>query len=267
MTPRVSVAAAFAMAMCTGAFAAPKAEQHPWVSGAIAPQPPATYFTNVNDGDRIETPFVLKFGLARFGLAPIVKDVPSTGHHHLLVNRELPLDFTKPLPFNDQYIHFGKGQMETVLTFPPGEYTLRLLLADHEHIPHFIYSKPVRITVTRTDNAIDAKTLVKPGVTILEPRSGAALKTPFRVQFHASGLNVSHTSAEEASSGHFQLLAERQGQPAERIVFANGGTEAWLQPPPGDYLLRLQLVRNAAPRDVMATSEPVSVKVAPAPVH
>ena len=262
MTPRVSVVAAFAVAVCTGTLAAPKAEQHPWVGSAIVPQPPATYFTNVNDGDKIETPFVLKFGLSRFGLAPIVKDVPSTGHHHMLVNRELPLDFTKPLPFNDQYIHFGKGQMQTVLTFPPGEYTLRLLLADHKHIPHFIYSKPLRITVTRKDDAVDAKTLVKPGVAILEPRSGAALKPPFRVQFHASALNISHTSTEEASTGHFQLVAEREGQPAERIVFANGATEAWLQPPPGDYVLRLQLVRNAAPRDVLATSEPVSVKVA-----
>jgi hypothetical protein len=267
MTPRVSVAAAFAFALCTGTLAAPRAEQHPWVTGAVVPQPPAAYFTNLNDGDKIETPFVLKFGLSRFGLAPILKDVPSTGHHHLLVNRELPLDFTKPLPFNDQYIHFGKGQMQTVLTFAPGEYTLRLLLADHKHIPHFIYSKPMKITVTRKDDAVDGKTLVKPGVAILEPRPGVALKTPFRVQFHASGLNVSHTSNEEASTGHFQLVAEREGQAAERIVFANGATEAWLQPPTGEYVLRVQLVRNAAPRDVLATSEAISVKVAAPPAH
>jgi hypothetical protein len=267
MTPRLSVAAALAIAMCTGALAAPKTEVHAWMSGAIAPQAPATYFTNLADGDKIETPFVLKFGLSRFGLAQIVKDVPSTGHHHLLVNRDLPLDFTKPLPFNDQYMHFGKGQMQTVLTFPPGEYTMRLLLADHKHIPHFIYSKPLRITVTRKQETVDPKTLAQAGVTILEPRAGAVVKPPFRLQFHASALNVSHTAIDDASAGHFQLVAEREGQPAERIVFANGATEAWLQPPPGDYVLRLQLVRNAAPRDVMATSEPVSVKVAPAPVH
>ena len=40
----------------------------------------------------------------------------KSGHHHLLVNRDLPLDFKAALPFNEQYIHFGKGQMETVLT-------------------------------------------------------------------------------------------------------------------------------------------------------
>ncbi len=38
MTPRLSVAAALAIAMCTGALAAPKTELHPWVSGAIVPQ-------------------------------------------------------------------------------------------------------------------------------------------------------------------------------------------------------------------------------------
>ena len=78
------------------------------------------YFNNLRDGDTIETPFVLRFGLTGIGLAPIVKPVVKAGHHHLLVNRELPLDFSKPLPFNDKCIRFGKGQMETVLSFAPG---------------------------------------------------------------------------------------------------------------------------------------------------
>lgn len=265
MRPRLVVACA--VALCAGALAAPKPEPHRWISSSAVPQPPATYFANLRDGERIETPYLLKFGLSRYGLAPIVKGVPNTGHHHLLVNRDLPLDFTKPLPFNDQYIHFGKGQMETVLSFAPGTYTLRLLLADHKHIPHFIYSKPLTITVTRKNEAIDPKSLVLAGVTILEPRAGSVVQPPFRLQFHASGLNVAHTEIDDPAAGHFELVAERAGQPAERIVFGNGATEAWLQPPPGDYVLRLQLVRNAAPHDVMAASEPVSVKVAPSSPH
>ncbi len=43
-------------------------------------------------------------------------------------------------PFNAQYIHFGMGQMEAVFNMPPGKYTLRLLLADHQHLPHFVAS-------------------------------------------------------------------------------------------------------------------------------
>lgn len=265
MRPRLVVACA--VALCTAALAAPQPEPHPWIGSAVAPQPPATYFANLRDGERIETPYLLKFGLSRYGLAPIVKGVPNTGHHHLLVNRDLPLDFKKPLPFNDQYIHFGKGQMETVLTFAPGTYTLRLLLADHQHIPHFIYSKPLTITVTRKNDAIEPKTLVLPGVAILEPQAGSVVQAPFRLQLHASGLNVAHTEIGDATAGHFELVAERAGQRPERIVFGNGATETWLRPPPGDYLLRLELVRNAAPHDVMALSESVSVKVAPSGAH
>lgn len=83
------------------------------------------------------------------------------------------------------------------------------------------------------------------------------------MQFHASGLNVAHAEIGEATAGHFELVAERAGQPSERIVFGNGATEAWLQPPSGDYVLRLQFVRNAMPHEVMAASEPVNVKIVP----
>ena len=121
---------------------------HPWQ--AAPPRLTAeAYFTNLKDGDRIETPYVLKFGLSGgWGLAPIAQSGHGkSGHHHLLVNRDLPLNFKQALPFNDQYIHFGKGQMETVLNLAPGEYTLRMLLADQKHLPHFVFSKPTRITV------------------------------------------------------------------------------------------------------------------------
>lgn len=239
------------------------AADHPWLSAPLRSQQPETYFTNLKDGDRIETPFVLKFGLARYGLAPIVKPVPGAGHHHLLVNRDLPLDFTQPLPFNDQYIHFGKGQMETVLSFKPGEYTLRLLLADHKHIPYFIYSKPMKITVTKKNEAVDPKSLVKPGVDILEPRTGEALKPPLRLRLHASGLNVGHADIKDAGVGHFRLVAERAdkpGTPPEQIDLVKGQTEVWLAPPPGRYKLRVELIANADQK-TMSTSAPIDLEV------
>lgn len=232
---------------------------HPWITTAVRVPQPETYFTNLKDGDKIETPFVLKFGLSRSGLAAITKDVPATGHHHLLVNRDLPLDFKQPLPFNDQYRHFGKGQMEAVLDFAPGTYTLRLLLADHKHIPFFIYSKPMTITVTAKKDT-DPKTLVKPGVEFLAPRNGDSVVTPFRVQFHASGLNVSHTDIKDPGAGHFRIVAQGKAPQPERIAFANGATEAWLKPPPGDYTVRLEFVGNAD-GNVIATSGPVAIKV------
>lgn len=238
------------------------AADHAWLSSPLRSQQPETYFTNLRDGDRIETPFLLKFGLSRYGLAPIVKKVPGAGHHHLLVNRELPLDFTKPLPFNDQYVHFGKGQMETVLSLAPGEHTLRLLLADDKHIPYFVYSKPLRVTVTKKNADVDPKSLVKPGVEILEPRSGESLRAPLRVRLHASGLNIGHADIRDPGVGHFRLIAERPGAPAERIELSNGQTEVWLAPPEGRYRLRVELVPNDGNQTVMAASAPIELVVA-----
>jgi len=234
---------------------------HPWISSPLLTPQPETYFSNLKDGASIETPFVLKFGVSRYGIASIDKPVPKTGHHHLLVNRDLPLDFKQPLPFNDQYIHFGRGQMETVLTFKPGTYTLRLLLADDKHIPLFVYSKPLRITVTKKNEAVDPKSLTKPALSILSPASGETVTGPFRMAFHASALNVSHHAIADKRAGHFRVVAERAGNAAERIELSNGATETWLKPPPGDYKIKVELLSNADSREVMATSEAIELHV------
>ncbi len=219
-------------------------KRHPWQT----PPPRLTaeaYFTNLKDGDRIETPYLLKFGLSGgWGLAPIAQAGRArSGHHHLLVNRDLPLNFKEALPFNDQYIHFGKGQMETVLTLEPGTYTLRMLLADQKHLPHFVYSKPATITVTKK-NAVDPATLSVKGLGLgLE---GPVVKTPFRVQFHASALNVAHQAQKIPDTGHFRLTATpATGSGAPTVLdFPEGQTEVWLAPPVGSYNLRLEMVDN-----------------------
>ena len=121
---------------------------HSWTAVPPANEPSA-YFTNLKDGDVRETPFVARFGLSMRGLVPAGQTAGRAGHHHLLIDQDLPLDFTKPLPFTDNYIHFGKGQMETVLNLPPGTYKLRLVLADKGHIPYFVFSKPLRLTESK----------------------------------------------------------------------------------------------------------------------
>ncbi len=87
--------------------------------------------------------------------------------------------------------------METVLTLEPGTYTMRLLLADNKHVPHFVYSKPMRITVTRKNKDVDPKSLIKKGISLQDVTADAKLSTPFKVGFHASGLNIAHLSQAE----------------------------------------------------------------------
>lgn len=231
-----------------------KSVLHPW-QAVVPSYENDAHFTNLANGDTIETPFRASFGISGvWGLASINQPtVGKNGHHHLLINKPLPTDFNKALPFNDQYIHFGKGQMETVLNLTPGKYTLRLLLADHKHVPHYVHSKPVEITVVRQNKAVDPQSLVLNGISILSPAAGARFKDPFRVQFHASGINVGALKLKEKDTGHFRLsIIPAKGGKAVDLVFANGQTETWLAPPAGSYQLKLDLLDNTDPGRALA---------------
>jgi hypothetical protein len=260
-TPATAQAAASASAAGIAHATEPtKVESHPWQ----VPSPrlnAEAYFVNLPDGARIETPFLAKFGLSGgWGISPIVSPVKGKGgHHHLLVNRDLPLDFKQPLPFNEQYIHFGKGQMETVLNLEPGTYTLRLLLADNRHLPHFVYSKPTKVTVTARRKEVDPKTLVTKGISVSV--DAAQMRPPLRVRFHASGLNVGYLNQKTADTGHFRLTVQPRSGKAAVMDFPNGQTEVWLSPPAGDYSLKLDMLDNANPGKLLAAPANTSVKV------
>jgi hypothetical protein len=148
--------------------------------------------------------------------------------------------------------------METGLTLEPGTYTLRLLLADQKHLPHFVFSKPTRVTVTRK-NGTDPRTLSVKGLSIgLE---GATLKNPFRVQFHASALDVAHRAQGIANTGHFRLTAAPERGAPEVLEFPEGQTEVWLAPPAGNYTLQLDLMDNVNPGKVLIEPARASVRV------
>jgi hypothetical protein len=75
------------------------------------------------------------FGLKGMGVVPAGIQREGAGHHHLLVDTDVPA-LDSPVPADAQHIHFGGGQTETELTLEPGTHTLQLLLGDHLHIPH-----------------------------------------------------------------------------------------------------------------------------------
>ena len=106
------------------------------------------YFINLEDGDAVESPFLIQFGLSKMGIAPAGIDRENTGHHHLLINVK-DLDFSKPIPASKNHIHFGGGQTESLVELPPGDYSLQLVLGDMTHTPHKppVVSKQINITV------------------------------------------------------------------------------------------------------------------------
>lgn len=109
---------------------------------------PKVYFINLEDGDRVESPFLIQFGLSGMGIAPAGIDRSNTGHHHLLINVD-DIDLSKPIPSSSNHIHFGGGQTESLVDLMPGNYSMQLVLGDMTHTPHNppIISQRINITV------------------------------------------------------------------------------------------------------------------------
>ena len=115
------------------------------------PSPPGAYVYIgwPNDGEVIRsTHFKVWFGTRNFGVAPAGTNVPNTGHHHLLIDTDLP-PLDQPIPNDKQHLHFGGGQTEAMIDLPPGTPTLQLLMADGRHVPQnpSLYSKKITIHV------------------------------------------------------------------------------------------------------------------------
>lgn len=114
-----------------------------------APEDAFAYIVWPNNGEIIPGgDFVVLFGLHGMGVAPAEVEKQYTGHHHLLVDTDLPA-LDKPIPSDDHHIHFGRGQTEYHLTLPSGTHTLQLLVGDANHIPHTppVLSEKVTIRV------------------------------------------------------------------------------------------------------------------------
>jgi len=106
------------------------------------------YFIWPKDGAVIKGGKVwVRFGLRNAGIAPAGIERDNTGHHHLLVDTELP-PLDEEIPADRNHVHFGKGQSEARIELSPGKHTLQLLFADHLHVPHRRVIKSEQITVT-----------------------------------------------------------------------------------------------------------------------
>jgi hypothetical protein len=109
------------------------------------------YIVSPKDGAKVKSPVTVVFGLKGMGVAPAGIKFDNTGHHHLLIDSEVPADLSQPLAKNEKSMHFGAGQTETSLTLPPGKHTLQLVFADFTHTPHdpAVISKKITITVAK----------------------------------------------------------------------------------------------------------------------
>lgn len=121
-----------------------------WAQGTPAPGDAYVYIGWPNDGQVMPAgkPFKVWFGLRNMGVAPKDVKFPNSGHHHLLIDTELP-PMDQEIPSSRNHLHFGAGQTETTVELPPGKHTLQLLMGDDKHFPHKppVYSKKISIIV------------------------------------------------------------------------------------------------------------------------
>jgi hypothetical protein len=106
------------------------------------------YIVSPADGATVKSPVTVVFGLSGMGIAPAGTQAENTGHHHLLVDADLPANVGLPLPTTDNIRHFGKGQTEATIELKPGKHTLQLVLGDHMHVPFLPVVASPKITIT-----------------------------------------------------------------------------------------------------------------------
>ena len=137
-------AIAAALALVGSVTAAQAQDRTPSPAGA------KVFIISPKDGATVSSPVTVKFGVKGMAVVPAGTKQDNSGHHHLLIDTDVPADLSLPLPsVPDKVVHFGKGQTETTLTLPPGKHTLQLVFADANHIPHnpAVMSKKITVTV------------------------------------------------------------------------------------------------------------------------
>lgn len=113
-----------------------------------SPDGAKAYIISPANGSTVSSPVKVQFGLKGMGVAPAGVDKAKTGHHHLLIDTDVPA-MDKPIPKDAKHKHFGGGQTEVMLDLKPGKHTIQLLLGDKGHMPHSpaVMSEKVTITV------------------------------------------------------------------------------------------------------------------------
>jgi hypothetical protein len=86
--------------------------------GKPAPNDALLYFVWPQNGLTIKGGFWCRFGLRNMGVTHAGDNFKNSGHHHLLVDVNEPLNPDEPIPQDKSHLHFGAGQTEAMEPAP-----------------------------------------------------------------------------------------------------------------------------------------------------
>jgi hypothetical protein len=242
-----------------------------------SPAGAAVYFIGLKNGDTLPPKATIHFGLHGMGVAPAGSDRENSGHHHLLIDTELP-PLDQPIPNDFNHLHFGAGQTEADIELTPGEHTLQLLLGDKAHIPHSppVMSELIRIRVVEASTAPGAvrrhPSPANAKVYFVYPTNGAYIKPNPTIRFGLVNMGIAPAGFEKANTGHHHLLIDTELPPLDQPIpsdfnhlhFGAGQTEAQITLTPGKHTLQLLLGDEShRPHEPPVFSQPITVTVTP----
>ncbi|GJL77538.1 MAG: rod shape-determining protein RodA [Nitrospinaceae bacterium] len=93
--------------------------------------------TSPNDGDTVSSSVKVCLAVKGLEVEPAKKGVnEGKGHHHLLVDVDLPENLKEPIGKDGNHIHMGDGSNCKKIELSSGKHTIRALFAKGNHVPY-----------------------------------------------------------------------------------------------------------------------------------
>jgi len=176
------------------------------------------------------------------------------GHHHILLDIDVPGDLSKPIGKDANHVHMGDGSKCKTLNLAAGKHTIRALFAKGNHVPY--------------DPALTAKVSIEvlASVGITSPPQGAMVTSPVKVCLETSGVEVEPAkNGVNQGKGHHHILVDTDlprdlskpiGKDANHIHMGDGSTCKEIKLASGKHTVRaLFAMGNHVPYDPTLTTE------------
>jgi len=106
----------------------------------------AVTITDPPNGAMVSSPVKVCMATEGVEVQPAKEGVhEGKGHHHLIVDTDLPHDLSKPIGKDANHIHMGDGSTCKEIELSAGKHTIHTLFAKGNHVP---YDPALTATVT-----------------------------------------------------------------------------------------------------------------------